>query len=732
MLRPATPMSVLLFAAFALLLLSTLSTPIIKPIPLGSFKGANFGVFGVCRANGKCEGPEIGYDTTKVFAAADHRGAFDLPDSARNTLSAILIVHPIAALTTLIMFIMGAVAHLHSPSHSARYLLAVFIFSFIDFLICLLAFLVDVLLFVPHMAWGSYIVLAATILVGMSALVACAMRRMLVSRKARKKRIAENAEMSGENYYNREAQSKPAVPASPQPTMPVVSGGNGMDKMPTYASFESQKDDQVSDERIPLTSRSPVNGFQGAAAAMDAPPSRSGSVPPHQRDPYGNPMPPQDGFGPRRGPSQERMRGRGGPPPGGFRGRGGGGGYGRGGYNNYGPPPPGRGGYGPPGRGGYGGPPPGGRGGYGPPPRGGFGPNGMRGGRPPPPGYQPGPGGPGPYDRGPSPGNGYGGPPPGGPGPYDRRPSPGNGYGGPPPGGPYAARRSMDMAPGYISANNSTNPSLPSIPQQQGYETYNPERTSLPRAESPPPLPGDVPPLMAGQAVEMNAVTGSPSHAPTGFGQFRDSDADIAGMVGLQQQNGGNRAPPRRHDTYMTEGSRYSTDEAYLPPRQAWNQNGNASRMASPLQRGELPARSSPAPAGSDYYEDVDPRFADAPSSAPASRAGAPPALQVPLPAPNMYDDAHADAGARSPGAESDLSNFTSISQRGINPRWNPAPPIPGFHQQMPPRRPVQQRRQDMLLNNNPDFELPGSRLGPPSRMGGNGMIPGSAYPPGF
>lgn len=474
----------------------------------------------------------------------DKPGQFDLPDSARNTLSAILIVHPIAALTTLIMFILAAVAHLHSPSHSARYLLVVFIFSFIDFLICLLAFLVDVLLFVPHMAWGSYIVLAATILVGLSGLVACAMRRMLVSRKARKKRIAENAEMSGENYYNREAQVKTDPSVVSQPAVPAVSGGNGIEKMPTFASFESQKkDDQVSDERIPLTSRSPTDRPQGNMAAMDpsgdvaaysnAPSSRSGSVPPVNRDPYGNPMPGPDAYGPRRGPSQERMRGRGGMPPGGFRGRGGGGGYGRGGYNNnYGPPPPGRGGYGAPGRGGYG-PPPGGRGGYGPPPRGGYGPAGMRGGRPPPPGYQ------------------------NSPGPYDRRPSPANGY-GPPPAGPYGRRGSgSDMAPSYSSVNNSTNPSLPSIPQQ-GYEAYNPERASLPRAESPPPLPGDMPPPMVGQAVEMDAATGSPAHPPANFGQFRDSDADIAGMVGLQQ--GPNRNA-QRHDTYMSEGSRYSTDE---------------------------------------------------------------------------------------------------------------------------------------------------------------------------
>ncbi|KAF4902138.1 pH-response regulator protein palI/prr-5 [Colletotrichum fructicola] len=702
MLRPATPMSLLLLAAFALMLLSTLSTPIIKAIPLGSFQGVNFGVFGVCKADGSCTGIEIGYDTSGLFQKS---GAFDLPDSARNTLSAILIVHPIAALTTLIMFIMAAVAHLHSPSHSARYLLVVFIFSFIDFLICLLAFLVDVLLFVPHMAWGSYIVLAATILVGMSGLVSCAMRRMLVTRKARKKRIAENAEMSGENYYNREAQTKTATSVASQPTVPVVTGGNGIDKMPTFASFDSQKkDDQVSDERIPLTARSPVDRNQGNMMGVDgyanAPPSRSGSAPPINRDPYGNPMPGPDGYGPRRGPSQERMRGRGGMPPGGPRGRGGGYGGGRGGYNGYGPPP-GRGGYGPPGRGGYG-PPPGGRGGYGPPPRGGYGPGGMRGGRPPPPGYQ------------------------NNAGPYDRRPSPANAYGAPAPG-PYG-RSGSESAPSYTATN--TNPSLPSIPQQQGYEAYHPDRNSLPRAESPPPLPGDAPAPMVGQAVEMDARTGSPAQPPPGFGQFRDSDADIAGMVGLQQ-GGGNRSNPQRHDTYMSETSRYSQDDAYVPPRAAWNQNQPPSRNASPLSRAEMPGRSSPAqPTASDYYEDVDPRFADAPAPAPAAgRAGPPPALQVPLSVPNMYDlDTHEGAGARSPGAESDRSNFTSISQRGINPRWNPPAP----YGQGPPRRPPQQRRQDMLLNNNPDFELPGKRLGPPSRPGGPGMISGSAYPTGL
>lgn len=63
MIRPATPLTVMLFAAFVLLVLSVLSTPLIKAIPLGSFQGYTFGVFGFCRPDGSCSGFELGYDT---------------------------------------------------------------------------------------------------------------------------------------------------------------------------------------------------------------------------------------------------------------------------------------------------------------------------------------------------------------------------------------------------------------------------------------------------------------------------------------------------------------------------------------------------------------------------------------------------------------------------------------------------------------------------------------------
>lgn len=65
MLRPATPLTILLLAAFGLLLLSVLSTPIISAIPLGTFGDYKFGVFGYCKGS-TCSGIEIGYDGSLV------------------------------------------------------------------------------------------------------------------------------------------------------------------------------------------------------------------------------------------------------------------------------------------------------------------------------------------------------------------------------------------------------------------------------------------------------------------------------------------------------------------------------------------------------------------------------------------------------------------------------------------------------------------------------------------
>jgi hypothetical protein len=543
MLRPATPVSALLFAAFGLLMIASLSTPIIKGIPLGSSNGVDYGVFGICKGN-DCSAINLGYNTGLLSLpipwdlqswlkltkkqddlTGDAGLSFDIPEGIRGSLSSILVVHPVAAVFTLAMLVMAIMAHIHKFSHSSKYLLFLFLLVLVDALLCILAFLTDALLFSPHLAFGTYFVLAAAIVVSICAVMSFFMRRTLVGRKSRQKRIDQNAEMSGENYYNREAQKTVTTPAR-QPTMPVLSGANGgADTLPTFTSYESQKkEDQISDDNIPLTQRSPSNTsppVMAAVAAYNEP--RSNSVPPPAQDQYGNPNGPGDGYGVRRGPSFERMnsnsRGRGGIPPQGYRGRGGGGGFGRGGYNNNYGPPPNRGGYGPPGRGGYGPP----RGGYGgPPPRGGMGM--MRGGgqRSPPGGYQ----------------NAIG--------PYDRQPSPADGYDayGRQQNGPYG---------------NTPGGSMPNL-GAGGYDTYqSSERSSLPRAESPPPLAGITGPQPVGEVAEMDGTTPAVNNGyggRFGVGTIRDSDTDVAGMVALQQ-------PPRLGDPRLSDGSgsKYSNND---------------------------------------------------------------------------------------------------------------------------------------------------------------------------
>jgi hypothetical protein len=335
---------------------------------------------------------------------------------------------------TLICFGLAVAAHFHSPAHSPRFLLALLIFTFPTLLVTLLAFLVDILLFVPHVGWGGWIVLGATIIIVASGIVTCAMRRTLVSRKARKRRIAENEDMNGQTYYANRADASAVTTEFPKAESPpplsgdTVSGQNNND----YAAFDLQKQN-TADDLMPLNQRNPSLKTVSSAGGGNGSPDGMGYAqrgPPGRRQPvdqYGNPLPPM--------PNDAYMmngapRGRGGP----YRGRGGpprGGPYG-----------PRGGGYGP--RGGMRGPPPPGWNGNG---------RGMR----PPQGVPM--NGPGPGRGAPPPGynnNVYGGP--GGPPPRELSP-----YGnrGPPPQGamplPIGQAIEMDNRTGTPPANANQN-----------------------------------------------------------------------------------------------------------------------------------------------------------------------------------------------------------------------------------------------------------------------------------
>jgi hypothetical protein len=73
MLRPATPLTILLLISFVFLLLSVLSTPVIHAIPIATYQGVNLGVFGYCKPD-SCSGIRVGYTTgnlPKLIRARD-------------------------------------------------------------------------------------------------------------------------------------------------------------------------------------------------------------------------------------------------------------------------------------------------------------------------------------------------------------------------------------------------------------------------------------------------------------------------------------------------------------------------------------------------------------------------------------------------------------------------------------------------------------------------------------
>ena len=303
---------------------------------------------------------------------------FSLPEGTRNSLSSILIIHPVAAFLALICTILAIAAHFHSPGHSPRFLLGLFILTIPTLICSLLAFLVDILIFIPHVSWGGWITVAATVLIAIGGLVTCGMRRSLVSRKARRKRIQENAEMNGTNYFDTMAQKQAEsgmgntvavsvvsdLPRAESPP-PLTGGSTAPLNAQSNSTFGTYESTPSPEDKQPLRMNNAPPAMGGSPYGGQAPRSRNGSIPRPQVDQYGNPMVamgamgrpsmesnrsqrsdrgyyggsngrggyPQNGgrggYPPRGGPMMRGgpgmrggFRGRGGPPPGGMMGRG--------------------------------------------------------------------------------------------------------------------------------------------------------------------------------------------------------------------------------------------------------------------------------------------------------------------------------------------------------------------------------------------------------------------------
>lgn len=227
--RPASALSVILAIAFALELLAVLSVPVTRSITLCTYGNIQFGVFGYCdTSTDKCSSIGIGYTNMASIEG------FSLPSNARHTLASLLIVHVAAAGLTLILLVLTLFAHLHSAAHSSRYLLLVLILSLPCFLLSLLAFLVDILLFIPHLDWGGWIVLGATVLIAIYSVLLCIMRRTISSRKALKNRM-NNSEL--QSLHNTSFQNIPEGG--------IIYGGEDIPKVNHVSDFTELKFDPV-------------------------------------------------------------------------------------------------------------------------------------------------------------------------------------------------------------------------------------------------------------------------------------------------------------------------------------------------------------------------------------------------------------------------------------------------------------------------------------------------------
>lgn len=209
--RVASTLAVLVVIAFAFELIAVLSVPVTRAITLCTYGDYEFGVFGYCNSKtNSCSPVGIGYDVSL--------DTFSLPSDARRSLARLLVVHVVSAAITLVLLIFALVAHVHGPANSTRYVLFVLVFSILAFLLTLLAFLVDILLFGSHLSWGGWLMLAATVLLLISIVVLFIMRRQISSEKAMKRRhnITSLHDLDAGNdpfamEYNYRGQGTPAL-----------------------------------------------------------------------------------------------------------------------------------------------------------------------------------------------------------------------------------------------------------------------------------------------------------------------------------------------------------------------------------------------------------------------------------------------------------------------------------------------------------------------------------------
>ena len=132
------------------------------------------------------------------------------------------------------------------------------------------------------------------------------------------------------------------------------------------------------------------------------------------------------------------------------------------------------------------------------------------------------------------------------------------------------------------------------------------------------------------------------------------------------------------------------------------------------------PQNRMPPPAHNPEY--LHPKYISAGGMGSANESNSSPGEPSPI---SVDYDSHSPNEASSERA-SEASHFTSISERPVNPNWQPSASERGG----PGSVAAQRRQQDVILGGNPDFSIPGVGAGR-MRAGSRGATATAAYNPG-
>ncbi|KAH3900145.1 Rim9p SCDLUD_003115 [Saccharomycodes ludwigii] len=157
-------------------LLSILTVPVTHTLKLAQNDNYSFGVFGYCnKTTNFCTNIKIGYQT---ITSDSNDYAFTLPSLAKHSITTILVVHPIGfVFNSILVICLGILLYNERFLYSKNYIMGLLLLSWICFILCLLGFLVNLMLFIPNLCLLGWLNLVSTILIVFTSSFLCVLRR---------------------------------------------------------------------------------------------------------------------------------------------------------------------------------------------------------------------------------------------------------------------------------------------------------------------------------------------------------------------------------------------------------------------------------------------------------------------------------------------------------------------------------------------------------------------------